>query len=185
MIGEVLALAGALLTLLAAIGVVRFRDVLERMHAVTKASTVGLLFVLAGTAFAVPAGDITTLVLAGLSQMVTMPVGAFLIGRATYRAEGIEARVDVVDGRDDAGRRLPHRPGHLPGRGHRATRGRRRRAGRRRGRREGGTTDDRAMTRRVVRVLCKGGGEPEPSRAGDAEAWVSSPRSIAVRRPGA
>ena len=52
MIGEVLALAGALLTLLAAIGVVRFRDVLERMHAVTKASTVGLLFVLVGTAFA-------------------------------------------------------------------------------------------------------------------------------------
>ena len=97
MIGEVLALAGALLTLLAAIGVVRFRDVLERMHAVTKASTVGLLFVLTGTAFAVPAGDITTLVLAGLSQIVTMPVGAFLIGRATYRAEGIEPRVDVVD----------------------------------------------------------------------------------------
>jgi multicomponent Na+:H+ antiporter subunit G len=97
MIGEVLALVGALLTLLAAIGVVRFRDVLERMHAVTKASTVGLLFVLAGTAFAVPAGDITTLVLAGMSQLVTMPVGAFLIGRATYRAEGIEARVDVVD----------------------------------------------------------------------------------------
>ena len=73
MIGEILALAGALLTLLAAIGVVRFRDVLERMHAVTKASTVGLLFVLAGTAFAVPAADITTLVLAGMSQMVTMP----------------------------------------------------------------------------------------------------------------
>ena len=65
MIGEVLALAGALLTLLAAIGVVRFRDVLERMHAVTKASTVGLLFGLVGTAFAVPAGVITTLVLAG------------------------------------------------------------------------------------------------------------------------
>ena len=112
MIGEVLALAGALLTLLAAIGVVRFRDVLERMHAVTKASTVGLLFVLAGTAFAVPAGDITTLVLAGMSQLVTMPVGAFLIGRATYRAEGIEA-----------------------------ARGRRRRAGRRGARRRGGADE--------------------------------------------
>ena len=97
MIGEVLALVGALLTLLAAIGVVRFRDVLERMHAVTKASTIGLLFVLTGTAFVMPASDITTLVLAGLSQLVTMPVGAFLIGRATYRAEGIEPRVDVVD----------------------------------------------------------------------------------------
>ena len=33
MIGELLALAGAVLTLLAAVGVVRFPDALTRMHA--------------------------------------------------------------------------------------------------------------------------------------------------------
>ncbi len=95
--GEGVALFGALLTLLASIGVVRFRDVLERMHAVTKASTVGLLLVFAGTAWVLPAHDGTTLALAAVLQLVTLPVGAFLIGRATYRSAGIEPRVDTVD----------------------------------------------------------------------------------------
>ena len=45
MTGEVLALAGATLTLLAAVGVLRFRGVLARMHALTKASTLGVVLV--------------------------------------------------------------------------------------------------------------------------------------------
>ena len=103
-VGEAIALFGALLTLLAALGVVRFRDILERMHAVTKASTLGLLLVLVGAACVLPAHDATTLALAGILQVITLPVGAFLIGRATYRSENIKPRVDTVDELADAER---------------------------------------------------------------------------------
>ena len=41
MIGELLALVGATLVLLAAVGVVRFSEVLARLHALAKASTSG------------------------------------------------------------------------------------------------------------------------------------------------
>ena len=49
-IGEVLVLVGAAFTLLAGIGTLRFSDVFARMHALGKASTLGLLLVLLGAA---------------------------------------------------------------------------------------------------------------------------------------
>ncbi len=98
MIGPVLALVGALLTLLSAIGVVRFPDALARMHALTKASTIGLLLVAVGAALELPtANDITSALLAALLQLLTLPVGAFLIARSTYGARGIPSPVDDVD----------------------------------------------------------------------------------------
>ncbi len=96
--GPALALVGSVLTLLAALGVVRFPDVLARMHALTKASTAGLVLVLLGGALTLDhPNDITSLLLAGALQILTMPVGANLMSRATYRAEGIESEVDTVD----------------------------------------------------------------------------------------
>lgn len=85
MIAEIVALVGALLTLVSAIGVSRFPDALARMHALTKASTVGLGLVAIGTAFSVPtANDATSALLAAGLYIVTLPIGASLIGRATY-----------------------------------------------------------------------------------------------------
>jgi multicomponent Na+:H+ antiporter subunit G len=84
----VLALAGAVLTLLAAVGVVRFPDVLARMHALTKASTLGMVLVLVGAAITLEhPNDVTSLLLAAALQVLTLPVGANLLSRATYRAE--------------------------------------------------------------------------------------------------
>jgi multicomponent Na+:H+ antiporter subunit G len=92
-IGEVIVFAGALLTLLAGVGVVRFGDVLARMHALTKASTLGMLLVLIGAAVSLDeANDITSLVLAAALHQLTSPVAANLLGRATYLAEGIDNR---------------------------------------------------------------------------------------------
>ncbi|MEH3068771.1 MAG: monovalent cation/H(+) antiporter subunit G [Aeromicrobium erythreum] len=48
-----LLLLGSALALVAAIGLVRFPDVLTRMHAATKPQTLGLLMVLAGLALRV------------------------------------------------------------------------------------------------------------------------------------
>lgn len=96
--GEVLLVAGAWLTLTAAIGVNRFRDVLARMHALSKATTLGLVFVLIGTTVAV--GDRNAATFAALAialQLVTSPVASNLMARATYRAENIPHRIDADD----------------------------------------------------------------------------------------
>ena len=113
MIAQAMVLAGAVLILLAAIGVVRFDDVLTRMHALTKASTLGLLLVLIGAALYLRnPNDYTSLALAAGLQLLTSPVSAHLIGHAVYQAAGIDHRVDVVDelaevDRDRGGSRSP------------------------------------------------------------------------------
>jgi multicomponent Na+:H+ antiporter subunit G len=98
MIGEAIALGGAVLILLSAVGVMRFGDVLSRMHALTKGSTIGVLLVAVGSAFVLPtANDITSALAAALLQLMTLPIAASLIARATYLARGIPSRVDSVD----------------------------------------------------------------------------------------
>ena len=88
MIGQALLVVGALLTLLAAIGMVRFDDAFARMHALTKASTAGSLLVLLGAAIALShPNDVTSLVLAAALQVLTSPVAANMVSRATYRTE--------------------------------------------------------------------------------------------------
>ena len=89
MIGELVTLAGAVLVLLSAVGVIRFPDALARMHALTKASTVGVVLVAVGSAFVLPtANDITSALAAALLQILTLPISASLLGRATYLARG-------------------------------------------------------------------------------------------------
>ena len=86
--GELLALIGSIFVLLAAIGVVRFDDVLARMHALSKASTLGVLLMLAGAAVALhDPNDITSVVLAGLCQLLTSPPASNMLSRATYLSE--------------------------------------------------------------------------------------------------
>lgn len=87
MIGEALLLAGALLTLVAAIGVVRFDDVLTRTHALSKAPSLGVLLALAGAAASLGSlATVTSVVLAAGLQLLTSPIGAALLARAVYRA---------------------------------------------------------------------------------------------------
>jgi len=98
MIGEALALAGSVIVLLAAIGVVRFTDVFSRMHALAKGSTLGILLLFAGAA--VNLGDVeavTTVVLAAVLHVVTLPPGSNLVSRAAYRA-GVAGGVDPDGG---------------------------------------------------------------------------------------
>lgn len=93
MIAELLVLAGAALTLVSAIGMARFRDVYVRMHALSKASTLGLLLAVVGAALGLTdANDITSLVLAALLQLVTGPVAANALSRATYEVHGYPPR---------------------------------------------------------------------------------------------
>jgi multicomponent Na+:H+ antiporter subunit G len=81
-----LLLAGGLLVLLAGVGIVRLEDVFQRMHAATKASTLGLAFVvLAAWVWAESAALAEKAIMVFLFIVVTAPVSAHLVGRAVYR----------------------------------------------------------------------------------------------------
>jgi len=78
-------IAGSLFILLSAIGILRMPDLFTRMSATTKASTLGVGFVLIGTAFYWGELGIAARVLVIiLFLMLTAPVAAHIIGRAAY-----------------------------------------------------------------------------------------------------
>lgn len=82
----ILLVSGSLLATIAAIGIVRFPDVLSRMHAATKPQTVGLLLILTGLALRLrDLSDITVIVLIAVFQLLTAPVSAHMVGRAAFR----------------------------------------------------------------------------------------------------
>jgi multicomponent Na+:H+ antiporter subunit G len=99
MIGQVLALLGSLLVLLAAIGIVRFGDALSRMHALSKASTAGVLLLFAGAAVNLnDPNDYTSVALAALLHVLASPPASNMISRAVYLAEQAQARETAADG---------------------------------------------------------------------------------------
>lgn len=78
---------GGVFAAIAGLGLLRLPDVLIRMHASTKAGTLGVGFMVIGVAFHF--GDmvvVTKAVLIILFLLLTAPVAAHLIGRAAYRA---------------------------------------------------------------------------------------------------
>ncbi len=85
---HLLILIGAVISLTAAIGVVRFRDTLSRMHPATKPQVVGLLFVLGGAMIILRSSvDIWMMALAGMFMVLTAPVIAHRVGRVAYREQ--------------------------------------------------------------------------------------------------
>lgn len=91
-------IAGSLLTLIAAIGLVRFPDVLARMHGVTKPGTLGIALLMTGLALALRSWDAAwKLALVVLFQLITSPVSAHMIGRAAVRTKKVASDLLVVD----------------------------------------------------------------------------------------
>ncbi|MBB1030083.1 monovalent cation/H(+) antiporter subunit G [Dietzia sp. SLG310A2-38A2] len=83
-------LAGALLTLASAIGLVRFRDTLSRMHPAAKPQVLGLVLVLFGASVRIfPHIDLGMLLLAGIVAVCTAPVIANRVGNLAYH-ESVE-----------------------------------------------------------------------------------------------
>ena len=99
-------LLGALLAMIAAIGVLRLPDLLSRMHAATKPQVLGLIRVLIGLGFRLRAPEaIGILVLIGLFQLLTTPVANHMVGRASLRAGQVREDELVVN---DLRGLLPH-----------------------------------------------------------------------------
>lgn len=91
-------LLGALLTLTAAVGILRFPDVLTRMHSATKPQVLGLLVILLGLGLRLrdPA-TVGLLVLVAGFQFVTTPVASHMVGRASFRAGQVRRDLLIVD----------------------------------------------------------------------------------------
>jgi multicomponent Na+:H+ antiporter subunit G len=86
-LSAVLLLTGTGLFVAATVGIARFPDVYDRMHAATKPATLGMVLLLAGTAGRVDdTADIAKLILVAILIFLTAPVGAHMIGRAAHRA---------------------------------------------------------------------------------------------------
>jgi multicomponent Na+:H+ antiporter subunit G len=76
-----LVLAGALLILIAAIGLVRLPDVLCRSHAIAKAMTLGIFLLLFGLWFHLEGEEASLkILLAIFFQVVTIPIASHLVG---------------------------------------------------------------------------------------------------------
>lgn len=86
MVVSVLIVLGGGFAAIAGIGLVRLPDVLIRMHASTKAGTLGVgLIVLGVSVHFASSLVITKALLIIVFLLLTAPVGAHLIGRAAYR----------------------------------------------------------------------------------------------------
>jgi multicomponent Na+:H+ antiporter subunit G len=80
-----LLLVGAILMLIAALGLVRMPDLLTRMHATTKAGALGSGVMVLAVAFHFGQTDIVARALAVVIFVIlTAPVAAHAIGRASY-----------------------------------------------------------------------------------------------------
>jgi multicomponent K+:H+ antiporter subunit G len=99
---SILLLIGTAFALIGSIGLVRLPDFYTRMHAPTKATTLGVASILAAASLTIPGGVVAVglkSLLAIMFLFLTAPIGAHMMGRAA-RAGGIgfcpETHVDEL-----------------------------------------------------------------------------------------
>ncbi|WP_425955817.1 monovalent cation/H(+) antiporter subunit G [Xylanimonas sp. McL0601] len=95
-------LLGAFLTFSAGVGVLRFTNLLARMHAVTKPQVLGLILLVVGAALRLRSWTaVTLLALVVVFQLLTSPVAAHMVGRAGFRTGKV--RPEDLDADDLSG----------------------------------------------------------------------------------
>lgn len=98
LVAAILLVLGTSLSAVAGFGLLRYPDVLSRTHAATKPQVLGLLLALAGLGFATESWAVVpVLLVAWLMQLITAPVSAHLVGRATYRSHHLHPKYIAVD----------------------------------------------------------------------------------------
>lgn len=89
---------GAIMSLGAGIGLVRFPDLMSRMHAATKPQVLGLFLVLAGVGLQLRTWWVwPVLLVAWIFQLLTVPVSAHMVGRAGYRTKHLHKELLSID----------------------------------------------------------------------------------------
>jgi len=86
-IAGILLITGGFFVLVAAVGILRLPDILMRMHASTKAGTLGAGLILLAVAFTyAEIGIVSRAIATIIFILMTAPVAAHTIGRAAYRS---------------------------------------------------------------------------------------------------
>jgi multicomponent Na+:H+ antiporter subunit G len=97
-IAAILILAGAVIAVIAAVGLHTMPDVYARMHVATKPATLGITLCLSGAALLADSTSmVTKLVLAIVFQLVTTPAAGHLLGRAAHAARAPVSEYTFVD----------------------------------------------------------------------------------------
>jgi len=97
----VLILLSGFLSMAAGIGIIRFPDVLTRLHAATKPQVAGLAFVLLAIWLNSPSwGVLTTVVLIMTFQLLTQPMTAHMVARSAYRSDHVRRDLLIEDDLD-------------------------------------------------------------------------------------
>lgn len=108
-------LLGALFSVTAAIGVIRFPDALSRLHAATKPQILGLMFVVLAIALEDRSwATLLALVPVIVFQMLTAPISAHMVGRAGYRTGNFRPDTLVADEFEAAVDRASRESGDRP-----------------------------------------------------------------------
>ncbi|GMA20818.1 monovalent cation/H(+) antiporter subunit G [Arsenicicoccus piscis] len=79
-------LGGAILCLAASLGLLRFPELISRMHAATKPQTLGVLFVLLGVELRLRSlSTVPMLLLVAAFQLMTSPLSSHMMARSALR----------------------------------------------------------------------------------------------------
>jgi multicomponent Na+:H+ antiporter subunit G len=98
LVSAVFMVVGALMSLGAAIGLLRFPDLLSRMHAATKPQVLGLFLLLASIGLQMRTWWVwPVLLVAWIFQLLTVPVSAHMVGRAGYRTKHLHRELLTSD----------------------------------------------------------------------------------------
>ncbi|WP_155850261.1 monovalent cation/H(+) antiporter subunit G [Arthrobacter sp. Br18] len=110
-----LLISGALMSLAAGIGLLRFPDLLSRMHAATKPQVLGLLLFLLALAIEFRSWALVpVLLVCWIFQLLTSPVSAHMVGRAGYRTRHMRRDLLTIDELDDVVEKAARQRGDGP-----------------------------------------------------------------------
>ena len=98
LVPAILLLGAGVLSAAAGIGLLRFRDVLTKLHAVTKPQVLGLIMVVIAIALALESWVVLFALLpVFVFQSLTAPISAHMVGRSSYRTGEVDTEHLFVD----------------------------------------------------------------------------------------
>ncbi len=96
LVAEVVMVLGAVVAVLAGIGLLRFSTPYARLHAAGKASPVAFVVAAIGAGLVLGWSGAAYLIIASIAMVVTLPLGVHLLFRAVHRTEHIPLQVDEL-----------------------------------------------------------------------------------------
>lgn len=97
-IAGVFLVLGSFLSFVAGLGILRFPDLLTRMHAATKPQVLGLMLLMSALSIELRSPAIAlSLAVVVAFQLVTSPISAHMLSRAGYRTGKVDYEAMVVD----------------------------------------------------------------------------------------